>query len=47
VVRKYETLFENNMKASSFYLQSKVFRAKECLEAAREQQAKAAQGHRQ
>jgi import inner membrane translocase subunit TIM16 len=47
VVRKYETLFENNMKAGSFYLQSKVFRAKECLEAAREQQAKAAKGQRQ
>jgi len=36
VLMKYETLFENNTKAGSFYLQSKVFRAKECLEAARE-----------
>lgn len=39
VVTKYETLFENNMKRGSFYLQSKVVRAKECLEAARLQQA--------
>ncbi|XP_024390236.1 mitochondrial import inner membrane translocase subunit PAM16 like 2 [Physcomitrium patens] len=36
VVKKYDTLFENNMKSGSFYLQSKVFRAKECLEAARQ-----------
>lgn len=35
VLSKYEKLFENNMKRGSFYLQSKVFRAKECLEAAR------------
>lgn len=37
VVKKYDVMFENNMKAGSFYLQSKVFRAKECLEAARQQ----------
>lgn len=37
VVRKFDTLFENNMKAGSFYLQSKVFRAKERLEAARDE----------
>ncbi|CAH8351383.1 unnamed protein product [Eruca vesicaria subsp. sativa] len=29
---KYDKLFENNAKAGSFYLQSKVLRAKECLE---------------
>ena len=47
VVQKADRLFENNMKAGSFYLQSKVFRAKECLEAARAQQAKGAEGQRQ
>ena len=40
VLKKYDTLFENNTRVGSFYLQSKVFRAKECLEAARQ-----AQGH--
>ena len=34
VVKKYDVLFENNAKNGSFYLQSKVHRAKECLEAA-------------
>ncbi|THG08152.1 hypothetical protein TEA_000380 [Camellia sinensis var. sinensis] len=29
---KYDNLFENNAKNGSFYLQSKVHRAKECLE---------------
>ncbi|KAG9139084.1 hypothetical protein Leryth_022607 [Lithospermum erythrorhizon] len=29
---KYDTLFERNAKNGSFYLQSKVHRAKECLE---------------
>ncbi|MED6194707.1 hypothetical protein PIB30_031017 [Stylosanthes scabra] len=33
IVRRYHTLFENNAKNGSFYLQSKVHRAKECLEA--------------
>lgn len=32
--QRYDTLFENNAKNGSFYLQSKVHRAKECLEAA-------------
>ncbi|CAL0328562.1 unnamed protein product [Lupinus luteus] len=32
IIRKYNTLFENNAKNGSFYLQSKVHRAKECLE---------------
>ncbi|CAN1796733.1 Mitochondrial import inner membrane translocase subunit PAM16 like 2 [Linum perenne] len=32
VLKKYDSLFENNAKNGSFYLQSKVFRAKECLE---------------
>ena len=44
VLKKYETLFENNTKAGSFYLQSKVFRAKECLEAARKTTGKEGQG---
>ncbi|XP_024401739.1 mitochondrial import inner membrane translocase subunit PAM16 like 2 [Physcomitrium patens] len=37
VVKKYEIMFENNMKVGSFYLQSKVFRAKEHLEQSRPQ----------
>ncbi|XP_027356423.1 mitochondrial import inner membrane translocase subunit PAM16 like 2-like [Abrus precatorius] len=32
IVKKYDSLFENNAKNGSFYLQSKVHRAKECLE---------------
>ncbi|XP_078442265.1 mitochondrial import inner membrane translocase subunit PAM16 like 2-like [Wolffia australiana] len=32
VVKRYENLFERNAKNGSFYLQSKVHRAKECLE---------------
>ncbi|KAL8122447.1 mitochondrial import inner membrane translocase subunit PAM16 like 2-like [Apium graveolens] len=32
VLQKYNTLFENNAKVGSFYLQSKVHRAKESLE---------------
>lgn len=36
VMKKYDTLFENNAKTGTFYLQSKVFRAKECLEAAKQ-----------
>ncbi|XP_058098684.1 mitochondrial import inner membrane translocase subunit PAM16 like 2-like isoform X2 [Magnolia sinica] len=34
IVKKYDTLFERNAKNGSFYLQSKVHKAKECLEAA-------------
>ncbi|GLJ31450.1 hypothetical protein SUGI_0631210 [Cryptomeria japonica] len=34
ILQKYNTLFERNAKSGSFYLQSKVHRAKECLEAA-------------
>uniref|UniRef100_A0A0A9GIL5 Uncharacterized protein n=1 Tax=Arundo donax TaxID=35708 RepID=A0A0A9GIL5_ARUDO len=34
IVQKYNTMFERNAKNGSFYLQSKVHRAKECLEAA-------------
>ncbi|CAH2043937.1 unnamed protein product [Thlaspi arvense] len=34
VLQKYDTLFERNAKNGSFYVQSKVHRAKECLEAA-------------
>ncbi|KAH1151725.1 hypothetical protein GYH30_045292 [Glycine max] len=33
IIKKYDNLFENNAKNGSFYLQSKVHRAKECLEA--------------
>eukprot|EP00271_Cylindrocystis_brebissonii_P013595 TRINITY_DN33571_c0_g1_i1.p2 TRINITY_DN33571_c0_g1~~TRINITY_DN33571_c0_g1_i1.p2 ORF type:complete len:121 (-),score=27.11 TRINITY_DN33571_c0_g1_i1:840-1202(-) len=32
VVQKYQRLFESNERRGSFYLQSKVQRAKECLE---------------
>ncbi|CAN7100680.1 unnamed protein product [Brassica rapa subsp. narinosa] len=34
VLKRYDNLFERNAKSGSFYLQSKVHRAKECLEAA-------------
>ncbi|XP_055819877.1 mitochondrial import inner membrane translocase subunit PAM16 like 1-like [Solanum dulcamara] len=33
IVQRYDNLFERNAKSGSFYLQSKVHRAKECLEA--------------
>ncbi|KAJ6828881.1 putative mitochondrial import inner membrane translocase subunit tim16 [Iris pallida] len=33
VLERYDTLFQRNAKNGSFYLQSKVHRAKECLEA--------------
>ncbi|KVH90910.1 Mitochondrial import inner membrane translocase subunit Tim16 [Cynara cardunculus var. scolymus] len=32
LLQKYDNLFERNAKNGSFYLQSKVHRAKECLE---------------
>ncbi|KAG6725964.1 hypothetical protein I3842_02G056700 [Carya illinoinensis] len=32
ILKKYNALFERNAKNGSFYLQSKVHRAKECLE---------------
>ncbi|KAM0013739.1 putative mitochondrial import inner membrane translocase subunit Tim16 [Helianthus debilis subsp. tardiflorus] len=32
VCHKYDNLFERNATNGSFYLQSKVHRAKECLE---------------
>ncbi|KAI3936455.1 hypothetical protein MKW92_003897 [Papaver armeniacum] len=32
VLKRYDTLFERNAKSGSFYLQSKVHRAKEMLE---------------
>ncbi|KAK4784410.1 hypothetical protein SAY86_018778 [Trapa natans] len=32
ILKKYDVLFERNAKNGSFYLQSKVHRAKECLE---------------
>ncbi|GAB2282942.1 hypothetical protein Dimus_017476 [Dionaea muscipula] len=34
ILKKYDVLFEKNGMQGSFYLQSKVHRAKECLEAA-------------
>ncbi|XP_057450981.1 mitochondrial import inner membrane translocase subunit PAM16 like 2-like [Lotus japonicus] len=33
ILQKYDNLFEKNSEKGSFYLQSKVHRAKECLEA--------------
>eukprot|EP00252_Welwitschia_mirabilis_P013312 TRINITY_DN2932_c0_g1_i1.p1 TRINITY_DN2932_c0_g1~~TRINITY_DN2932_c0_g1_i1.p1 ORF type:complete len:117 (+),score=29.67 TRINITY_DN2932_c0_g1_i1:122-472(+) len=36
VLQKHDALFERNAKMGSFYLQSKVHRAKECLEAGRQ-----------
>ncbi|KAK1266288.1 hypothetical protein QJS04_geneDACA000524 [Acorus gramineus] len=33
ISQRYDVLFERNAKSGSFYLQSKVHRAKECLEA--------------
>ncbi|CAK8576827.1 unnamed protein product [Lathyrus sativus] len=36
IIKKYEKMFENNAKNGSFYLQSKVYRAKECLESIKE-----------
>ncbi|CAH9101072.1 unnamed protein product [Cuscuta europaea] len=38
VLQKYDNLFEQNAKKGSFYLQSKVHRAKECLESVYPQQ---------
>uniref|UniRef100_A0ACD5TNV4 Uncharacterized protein n=3 Tax=Avena sativa TaxID=4498 RepID=A0ACD5TNV4_AVESA len=32
IAQRYDKLFERNAKSGSFYLQSKVHRAKECLE---------------
>ncbi|KAI6699225.1 hypothetical protein NL676_019344 [Syzygium grande] len=34
ILKKYDVLFEQNAKNGSFYIQSKVHRAKECLETA-------------
>ncbi|XP_073127645.1 mitochondrial import inner membrane translocase subunit PAM16 like 1-like [Henckelia pumila] len=34
ILKRYDNLFERNAKNGSFYLQSKVHRAKECLETA-------------
>ncbi|XAR48764.1 hypothetical protein NMG60_11031692 [Bertholletia excelsa] len=38
IVQKYDNLFERNAKNGSFYLQSKVHKAKECLEPLYQQQ---------
>ncbi|XP_057782022.1 mitochondrial import inner membrane translocase subunit PAM16 like 2-like [Salvia miltiorrhiza] len=32
ILKRYDKLFERNTQSGSFYLQSKVVRAKECLE---------------
>ncbi|CAA7035122.1 unnamed protein product [Microthlaspi erraticum] len=39
VLKKYDKLFERNAQNGSFYLQSKVHRAKECLEVAYQKKA--------
>ncbi|XVF08592.1 hypothetical protein REPUB_Repub07fG0016400 [Reevesia pubescens] len=39
ILKKYDSLFEQNAKNGSFYLQSKVHRAKECLEAVYQEKA--------
>ncbi|XVF11385.1 hypothetical protein REPUB_Repub08aG0023500 [Reevesia pubescens] len=39
ILKKYDNLFEQNAKNGSFYLQSKVHRAKECLEAVYQKKA--------
>ncbi|RZC59383.1 hypothetical protein C5167_006684 [Papaver somniferum] len=44
VLQKYDTLFERNAKTGSFYLQSKVHRAKECLQALYETKGQATVG---
>ncbi|KAG5062476.1 hypothetical protein JHK85_003659 [Glycine max] len=41
IIKKYDNLFENNAKNGSFYLQSKVHRAKECLEAVQQGKSQA------
>ncbi|XAR50395.1 hypothetical protein NMG60_11004710 [Bertholletia excelsa] len=39
ILQKYGNLFERNAKNGSFYLQSKVHKAKECLESVYQKQA--------
>ncbi|XP_027168558.1 mitochondrial import inner membrane translocase subunit PAM16 like 1-like [Coffea eugenioides] len=39
ILQKYDTLFERNATNGSFYLQSKVHRAKECLESIEQMKA--------
>uniref|UniRef100_A0A5B7A3C0 Putative Transporter, Pam16 n=1 Tax=Davidia involucrata TaxID=16924 RepID=A0A5B7A3C0_DAVIN len=39
ILQKYDNLFEKNAKNGSFYLQSKVHRAKECLESVYQEKA--------
>ncbi|XWS51514.1 hypothetical protein CRYUN_Cryun12cG0182300 [Craigia yunnanensis] len=39
ILKKYDNLFEQNAKNGSFYLQSKVHRAKECLESVYQKKA--------
>ncbi|KAF3786878.1 Mitochondrial import inner membrane translocase subunit [Nymphaea thermarum] len=42
IVKRYEVLFERNAASGSFYLQSKVHKAKECLEAMHQKQSQSA-----
>ncbi|KAI0513564.1 mitochondrial import inner membrane translocase subunit PAM16 like 2 [Dendrobium catenatum] len=44
VLQKYDTLFERNGKMGSFYLQSKIHRAKECLETVYQKNGEGTQG---
>ncbi|KAF8409029.1 hypothetical protein HHK36_005101 [Tetracentron sinense] len=44
ILQKYDTLFERNAKNGSFYLQSKVHRAKECLETLYQEKAQGTTG---
>ncbi|KAK1567356.1 hypothetical protein Q3G72_011222 [Acer saccharum] len=39
ILQRYDSLFERNAKQGSFYIQSKVHRAKECLETANQKRA--------
>ncbi|KAK2662229.1 hypothetical protein Ddye_000803 [Dipteronia dyeriana] len=39
ILQRYDSLFERNAKQGSFYIQSKVHRAKECLETAYQKRA--------
>lgn len=44
VLERYKRMYDNNERVGSFYLQSKVQRAKECLEATVGKEAEAAAG---
>lgn len=44
VIQKYDALFEKNAKVGSFYIQSKVHRAKECLETVYQKNEQSSEG---